>query len=119
MTIQNEPQSVQTWESCIYDADMAHDFIKNYMGPTLEKNQMQDCRIIAWDHNRDFAYHYVADMLNDPETAKYIWGVGFHWYDRGKYENIDQVKRASRIRNWRSPKGVENGSILKRFTVQT
>ena len=86
LTIQNEPQSVQTWESCIYDADMAHDFIKNYMGPTLEKNQMQDCRIIAWDHNRDFAYHYVADMLNDPETAKYIWGVGFHWYDRGKYE---------------------------------
>lgn len=94
LTIQNEPQSVQTWESCIYDADMAHDFIKNYMGPTLEKNQMQDCRIIAWDHNRDFAYHYVADMLNDPETAKYIWGVGFHWYDRGKYENIDQVKRS-------------------------
>lgn len=94
LTIQNEPQSVQTWESCIYDADMAHDFIKNYMGPTLEKNQMQDCRIIAWDHNRDFAYHYVADMLNDPETAKYIWGVGFHWYDRGKYENIDQVKKS-------------------------
>ena len=53
LTIQNEPQSVQTWESCIYDADMAHDFIKNYMGPTLEKNQMRDCRIIAWDHNRD------------------------------------------------------------------
>ena len=48
LTIQNEPQSVQTWESCIYDADMAHDFIKNYMGPTLEKNQMQDCRIIAY-----------------------------------------------------------------------
>lgn len=94
LTIQNEPQSVQTWESCIYDADMAHDFIKNYMGPTLEKNQMRDCRIIAWDHNRDFAYHYVADMLNDPETAKYIWGVGFHWYDRGKYENIDQVKKS-------------------------
>ena len=94
LTIQNEPQAVQKWESCIFNPDMAHDFIKNYLGPTLKMNGLADKKIIAWDHNRDFAYHYVADMLNDPETSKFIWGVGFHWYDRGKYENIDQLRNS-------------------------
>jgi glucosylceramidase len=86
--------SEQPWESCIFNPDRAHDFIKNYMGPTLWRNNMKDKNLIAWDHNRDFTYHYVAAMLNDPETAKYIWGTGVHWYDRGRYDNVAQVNKA-------------------------
>ena len=37
LTIQNEPMAVQRWESCIYTAEEERDFLKNYLGPTLEK----------------------------------------------------------------------------------
>ena len=37
LTIQNEPMAKQTWETCIYSAEEERDFLKNYLGPTLEK----------------------------------------------------------------------------------
>ena len=36
ITIQNEPMATQRWESCIYTAEEERDFLKNYLGPTLE-----------------------------------------------------------------------------------
>jgi len=42
LTIQNEPMAVQRWESCIYTADEERDFLKNYLGPTLEKEGLGD-----------------------------------------------------------------------------
>ncbi|MEZ4906281.1 MAG: hypothetical protein R2771_01225 [Saprospiraceae bacterium] len=40
LTIQNEPMATQTWESCIYSAEQERDFLKNYLGPTLHKNNL-------------------------------------------------------------------------------
>jgi len=37
LTIQNEPMATQRWESCIYTAEEERDFLKNHLGPTLEK----------------------------------------------------------------------------------
>ncbi len=81
LSVQNEPMAVQKWESCIYTAAEERDFIKNYLGPTLVKNGMQDKKLIAWDHNRDLIYHRASTILNDPEAAKYVWGIGYHWYE--------------------------------------
>ncbi len=53
MTIQNEPMATQTWESCIYTANDERDFLKNYLGPTIQKAGLGDKKIIVWDHNRD------------------------------------------------------------------
>ena len=36
LTLQNEPLAKQTWESCNYTAEEERDFIKEYLGPTLE-----------------------------------------------------------------------------------
>jgi glucosylceramidase len=81
LTVQNEPMAKQTWESCIYTAEQERDFIKNFLGPTLWKNDLKDKKLIAWDHNRDQVYHRASTILNDPEAAKYVWGIGFHWYE--------------------------------------
>lgn len=81
LTVQNEPMAVQKWESCIYTAAEERDFIKNFLGPTLFKNGMQDKKLIAWDHNRDLIYHRASTILNDPDAAKYVWGIGYHWYE--------------------------------------
>ena len=37
LTVQNEPMAKQTWESCMYTADEERNFIKNNLGPTLQK----------------------------------------------------------------------------------
>ncbi len=95
LTVQNEPMAKQTWESCIYTAQEETDFIKNYLGPTLKKNGMSGKKLIAWDHNRDLVYQRASTYLSDPEAAKYIWGIGFHWYEiwngGRQYDNVQRV----------------------------
>jgi glucosylceramidase len=81
LSVQNEPLAVQTWESCVYTAEEERDFIKNYLGPTLQKNGMSSKKLIAWDHNRDFVYQRANTILSDPASAKFVWGIGYHWYE--------------------------------------
>ncbi|OIR13163.1 glucuronoxylanase XynC precursor [mine drainage metagenome] len=97
LSVQNEPMAVQTWESCNFTGEQERDFIKNYLGPTLEKNGMANKKLIAWDHNRDLLYQRASTVLNDPQAAKYVWGIGFHWYEdwTGGGKIFDNVKRVA------------------------
>src|SRR5215510_6991455 len=81
MTIQNEPMATQKWESCIFTAEQERDFLKNHLGPTIKKERLVDKKIIAWDHNRDLIYQRASTILSDPQAAKFVWGIGFHWYE--------------------------------------
>ena len=99
LTVQNEPMAKQTWESCIYTAEEERDFIKEYLGPTLHKAGMGDKKLIAWDHNRDLIYQRASTILGDKEAAKYVWGIGFHWYETWtksgmQFYNLRNVKEA-------------------------
>ena len=99
ITVQNEPMAKQTWESCIYTAEEERDFLKNYLGPTMQKEGLGDKKIIVWDHNRDLINHRANTIFEDPEAAKYAWGIGFHWYETwagGKpmFSNLDLVREA-------------------------
>ncbi|MBI1767866.1 MAG: glycoside hydrolase family 30 protein [Bacteroidetes bacterium] len=95
LTVQNEPMAKQKWESCIYTADEERDFVKNFLGPTLRKNGLSDCKLIAWDHNRDMIYQRAQTLYNDPAAAQFIWGLGFHWYEdwSGGEQVFDNVKK--------------------------
>jgi glucosylceramidase len=96
LSVQNEPMAKQTWESCMYTAEEERDFIKNHLGPVLQKNNLSDKKLIAWDHNRDLLYQRASTLLNDPDAAKYVWGIGFHWYEvwngGRQYENVKRVE---------------------------
>jgi glucosylceramidase len=81
LTVQNEPMATQRWESCIYTAENERDFVKNYLGPTLKREGLSNLKLIVWDHNRDLMPQRASIILSDPEAAKYVWGVGFHWYE--------------------------------------
>ena len=99
LTVQNEPMAKQRWESCIYTAEEERDFIKNYLGPTLHKNGMSSKKLIAWDHNRDLLYQRASVILGDPAAAKYVWGIGFHWYETWtggpmQFDNLKLVNEA-------------------------
>jgi len=81
ITVQNEPMAIQKWESCVYTAEEERDFIKKYLGPKLVQNSLRELKLIAWDHNRDLIFQRASTILDDPEAAQYVWGIGFHWYE--------------------------------------
>jgi glucosylceramidase len=96
ITIQNEPMAVQKWESCIYYAEDERDFLKNWLGPTMVREGLGDKKIIVWDHNRDLIAQRARVILDDPDASKYVWGIGFHWYEDWShglpmYENLGIV----------------------------
>lgn len=99
LTIQNEPMATQRWESCIYTAEQERDFLKNHLGPTLEREGLGDKKIIVWDHNRDLITHRANTIFEDPEASKYAWGIGFHWYETWTgsdpmFVNMDAIKES-------------------------
>ncbi len=91
ISIQNEPEAKQIWDSCLYTGDEERDFIRNYLGPALEKNKLQHKKIIIWDHNRDIMVERARAVLNDSEAAKYVWGTGFHWYNGDHFDEVQKV----------------------------
>ena len=97
LTLQNEPLANQTWESCYFSAEDERDYIKNYLGPTLHRNGMGEKKLIAWDHNRDLVYQTASTILNDKDASKYIWGIGYHWYETwtGSGMLFDNVKKVN------------------------
>jgi glucosylceramidase len=99
LSVQNEPMAKQKWESCIYTAEEERDFIKNHLGPVLQSSGMGDKKLIAWDHNRDLLYQRASTLLEDPGAAKYIWGIGYHWYETWtggpmQFDNMKLVTKA-------------------------
>ncbi|MCM3874703.1 MAG: hypothetical protein ND895_28755 [Pyrinomonadaceae bacterium] len=94
ISIQNEPMATQKWESCIFSAEEERDFLRDHLGPTLMQAGLGDKKIIAWDHNRDLIYQRASTILSDPKAAKFVWGIGFHWYEpwSGGEPMFDNVK---------------------------
>jgi len=119
LSVQNEPMAKQKWESCIYTAEEERDFVKNFLGPTLQKNGLGNKKLIAWDHNRDLIYQRASILLSDSLAAKYIWGIGFHWYETWtgsemQFENLKRVNEAFPDKNLIFTEGcVEKFSIDK------
>ncbi len=120
LTIQNEPMATQKWESCIYSAEDERDFLKNNLGPTLKKEGLGDKKIIVWDHNRDLINQRANTIFNDPEAAKYAWGLGFHWYETWTgglpmFENVGNVKKAFPDKNLMFTEGCVEGFDAKKY----
>ncbi|MBU0677211.1 MAG: glucosylceramidase [Verrucomicrobia bacterium] len=91
LTVQNEPQATQTWDSCIYSHEEQRDFVRDYLGPRLKAASMGDVKVIVWDHNKDEILDCAEQILSDADAARYIWGVGFHWYAGDHFEALDAV----------------------------
>lgn len=86
ITVQNEPAATQTWESCVYTPEEERDFVRDYLGPTFQRQGLSDIRIMVWDYNRDYMLERVTACYEDPVAAKYIWGAAFHWYGENCFE---------------------------------
>ena len=87
------------------------------LGPTLRNEGLESVKIVVWDHNRDGMLERAAVAYADPEAAKYIWGLGYHWYGDARFETWpersavpyeDRAKDGAAIFEVRARAGFEN-----------
>ncbi len=94
MSVQNEPDAVQTWDSCRYTPVQEGTFAGKFLGPELERQGLKDIDIFIWDHNKECAYDRVIQVLEQENADKYVKGVGVHWYTGDHFENVKLIKEA-------------------------
>lgn len=91
ITIQNEPLYGGNNPSMLMSAVEQTTFIKNYLGPAFNTNNI-DTKIIIYDHNADRT-DYPITVMNDPDAKKYVSGSAFHLYG-GSIDDLSKVKAA-------------------------
>ncbi len=111
ITVQNEPAAVQTWDSCIYSAEEEGSFVRDYLGPILQKEGLGDIKIYIWDHNRDIIVERATGTLSDPATAKYVYGIANHWYVSEAFENLSRVHELYPDKHILFSEGCQEGGV--------
>ncbi len=92
LTVQNEPEAVQTWDSCIYSAQEEADFAGNYLLPALEQNGLSHIGLFMWDHNKESLYDRAKVYFQNETCRKKATGLAVHWYSGDHFEAIEAVK---------------------------
>lgn len=82
ITVENEPLgNGKNWESMDFSPEEMTAFVKDFLGPYLEKNGHAAIKILGYDQNRGDALKQWADvMYADEASAKYFSGMAIHWY---------------------------------------
>ncbi len=91
VTVQNEPNAIQTWESCLYEDEEEADFVVNYLYDTLRKNNIST-KILIWDHNKERLFSRAAKEFNIEGARDKIAGLAFHYYSGNHFENVKLVR---------------------------
>jgi glucosylceramidase len=94
LTVQNEAMADQPFESCLWTGVEEHDFVRDYLGPTLHDSGLSRLHLMIWDHNRGLMYQRAQAIYEDPDVAKYVWGMAFHWYTGQHFDNTEMVHDA-------------------------
>jgi glucosylceramidase len=94
LTVQNEPAANQTWESCLYTPEEERDFVRDHLGPALERAGCGGVHLLVCDHNRDILYQRSSTVYLDPAAARYVWGAALHWYVSEDFSQSSRVHDA-------------------------
>ena len=94
VSVQNEPEAHQRWDSCLYTAEEERDFVRDHLGPALHAAGLAHVRIVVWDHNRDAMVERASVIYGDAQAAQYVWGTGFHWYVEDHFDHVQLVHDA-------------------------
>lgn len=94
LTVQNEPEAVQTWDSCIYTAQEEGSFAAEYLIPALKKAGFEDIEVFIWDHNKENMYDRAKGSFEIPGCREGVSGVAMHWYTGDHFDGIRAVKKA-------------------------
>ncbi len=94
ITVQNEPEAVQTWDSCVYDAKEEGVFIRDFLSPALNKAGFGNIKIFIWDHNKESMYRRAKESFSVEGCEAVTAGIAVHWYTGDHFDAIRAVKKA-------------------------
>ncbi len=94
LTVQNEPEAVQSWDSCIYTGSEEGRFAAQYLSPALKEAGLGDVEIFLWDHNKENMYDRARESFSVPGCREAASGVAMHWYTGDHFDAIRAVKKA-------------------------
>jgi glucosylceramidase len=82
ITVENEPLGNDgNWESMHFTPEEMRDFVRDYLGPRLEKDGLSHIPILGYDQNRGEELEKWARILfEDKAAGKYFGGMAVHWY---------------------------------------
>lgn len=74
----NEPSgNTGKWQDLEFSAAQQRDFIKIDLGPALEGSGV---KLMILDDQRSHLPGWASTILSDGDAAKYVDGIGVHWY---------------------------------------
>ena len=113
MSVQNEPQAIQRWDSCIYSKEEERDFVK-VLGPKL-KEKHPNVKLCIWDHNRDIMVERAKAVYDDKEASQYVWGTAFHWYVSEDFMNVEKVHNLNPSKHLMFSEGCVEGQLFGKW----
>ncbi|XP_054158420.1 putative glucosylceramidase 3 [Oppia nitens] len=95
ITIQNEPQANQKFNSMLYTPEQMRDFLAKTLGPELDGSGYgpDKLSVMIWDHNLDYVQQWVRTIFADPVASRYAAGTAVHWYSHSPHELLDEPHR--------------------------
>lgn len=87
LTIQNEPNALQIWESCLYSPEEEIDLLVNYIYPLFKENNL-NTKLLIWDHNKEKLLSRIQKEMSFENAKDRVSGFAFHWYSGDHFENI-------------------------------
>ena len=91
ITVQNEPNAKQIWESCLYTPQEERDLVVHHLYPKFKENGI-DTEILIWDHNKDGIYRRAEEELSSSEAQEAISGIAYHYYSGDHFDNLRLIK---------------------------
>ncbi len=91
LSVQNEPNASQLWDSCQFTSAEEKRFLRDYLCPTLAQNNLSDIAVYIWDHNKERLFDRVNEIM-DASTADLVSGVAFHWYSGDHFDALRLVR---------------------------
>ena len=92
LTIQNEVNTRQNWESCVMTADEERQFAVEYLRPALKEVQASDVELYFWDHSKESVLDRTIEFMYDKKEVEGIQGVAVHWYAGDHFDALRMVK---------------------------
>lgn len=87
MTIQNEPNAVQSWESCNYTAKDEASLLQNYLFPTFKFHNIP-MKFFIWDQNKERILYRINSIYKEPNISQMISGIAYHYYTGDHFNNV-------------------------------
>ena len=91
ITVQNEPNATQPWESCRFTSEQEAEFVKKFLYPEFLKNNIK-AKIFIWDHNKEKLFQRANSIINDPIANEAISGIAYHYYSGDHFESLKLTK---------------------------